>query len=64
MKIRVVYSDLIKNLKQEQSFPTHSLSGDLLRALSGISGGRKLAFEARSKKVGLWIEPNQISPWE
>ncbi len=24
----------------------------------------KLEFEARSKKVGLWKEPNQIAPWE
>ena len=24
----------------------------------------KLEFEARSKKLGLWKEPNQIAPWE
>jgi micrococcal nuclease len=24
----------------------------------------KLEFEARSKKVGLWKEPDQIAPWE
>ena len=24
----------------------------------------KLEFEARSKKVGLWREPDQIAPWE
>jgi len=24
----------------------------------------KLEFEAKSKKVGLWKEPNQIAPWE
>ena len=24
----------------------------------------KLEFKARSKRVGLWKEPNQIAPWE
>ena len=24
----------------------------------------KLEFEARSKKVGLWKEPDQVAPWE
>ena len=24
----------------------------------------KLEFEARSKKVGLWVEPDQVAPWE
>ncbi len=24
----------------------------------------KLEFEARSKKVGLWKEPDQIAPWK
>ena len=24
----------------------------------------KLEFEARSKKVGLWKEPDQVAPWK
>ncbi|MCJ7714096.1 hypothetical protein MUO66_06530 [Candidatus Bathyarchaeota archaeon] len=24
----------------------------------------KLEFQARSNKVGLWKEPDQIAPWE
>ena len=24
----------------------------------------QLAFQARSKKVGLWKEPNSVPPWE
>jgi len=24
----------------------------------------KLEFEARSKKLGLWVEPNSVAPWE